>query len=204
MQVYDRLFCFYVNWNLPPLSTLSVFFLHLLVKPQFDRQEEETDVVPLPTAMFGGRLCYRSYFVKSIVLLLWVCLYCKYTCAFRSFSNVCHKYNTNVLYLFFVLFINSDTCLVSTSEVLQLLRSDMSSLEEACSVFFLWVSKPGVTKCSGDPKAIISCALVNLRTGRIHIKVLSIYNLMNSEPLTSCISKLAAWFASLLLQIASV
>lgn len=76
------------------------FFLHLLVKPQFDRQEEETDVVPLPTAMFGGRLCYRSYFVKSIVLLLWVCFYCKYNCAFRSFSDVCHKYNSNVLYLF--------------------------------------------------------------------------------------------------------
>lgn len=32
-------------------------------------------------------------------------------------------------------FINSDTCLVSTLEVLQLLRSDVSSLEEACSVF---------------------------------------------------------------------
>nr|XP_012771042.2 uncharacterized protein LOC101473513 isoform X1 [Maylandia zebra] len=38
--------------------------------------------------MFGGRLCYRSYFVKSIVLLLWVCFYYVET---SSGKRVIHK-----------------------------------------------------------------------------------------------------------------
>ncbi|XP_045919860.1 signaling lymphocytic activation molecule-like isoform X2 [Micropterus dolomieu] len=42
---------------------------------QFDRQEEETDVVPFPAEMVGGRLrCLISVFKCSAVLFLGVCL----------------------------------------------------------------------------------------------------------------------------------
>lgn len=47
------------------------------------------------------------------------------------------------------------------SKVLLLLRSGVSSLEEACTVFLMCVSKCSITKCSGGFKAIIiTCASI--------------------------------------------
>lgn len=46
------------------------------------------------------------------------------------------------------------------SKVLLLLRSGVSSLEEACTVFLMCVSKCSITKFSGVKAIIITCALI--------------------------------------------
>ncbi|XP_049425013.1 SLAM family member 8-like [Epinephelus fuscoguttatus] len=65
-----NVFCFSIDRDLPH-SPPSIFFSTVMT--QYDRPEEETEVVPLPTEMVGG--CLSCLFTYIFVLLLGVCFY---------------------------------------------------------------------------------------------------------------------------------